>query len=74
MSSISKIDDLILSHTIDRWRKVAFVVATVLREGGDELGDVNDSSVAERVKYLAKEGRIESRGDLNQMGADTLLS
>lgn len=67
MSSAPKIDALILSHTMDRWRKVAFVIATVLIEGGDDFADVDDSFVAQRVKYLVKEGRIESRGDPNQM-------
>ena len=62
-----KIDELILQFTADRWQKVAMVVATVLLDGGKEMDEVNDYEVADRVKVLASEGRIESRGDLDEM-------
>lgn len=67
MANTQRIDELILTYTINRWRKVAFVVGSVLIEGGDELADINDSEVAERVRFLVKDGRIESRGDLNEI-------
>jgi len=62
-----KIDELILQFTADRWQKVAMVVASVLLDGGKEMDEVNDYEVADRVKVLASEGRIESRGDLDEM-------
>jgi hypothetical protein len=67
MTLNQKIDELILHFTTDRWQKVAMVVASVLLDGGEEMDEVNDYEVADRVKVLASEGRIESRGDLGQI-------
>lgn len=62
-----RIDEIILHFTADKWQKVALVVASVLLDGGEEMKEVNDFEVADRVKVLASEGRIESRGDLDKI-------
>jgi hypothetical protein len=67
MSSIRELDALILANTSNQWRKVAMVIATVLIEGSDKLTEIDDISVAVRIKRLVEEGYMESQGDLNEM-------
>lgn len=67
MENHAQIDEYILRHTKERWKKVAAVAAKVMFETGPGMSEVNDHEVAERVRVLVAEGRLRSRGDLDDM-------
>ena len=64
MSKAAQIDSSILRFTRERWQKVAVVAAKVIFQTDPDMSDVSDRDVAERVRVLADEGRIELQGDL----------
>jgi len=67
-SSISEtdLDAAILSTVKADWRKVAFVVGTVLRTLFNRGLQISDEIVAARIQELAKQGQIEGQGDLRK--------
>jgi len=67
MIDIRWIDDLLISNTSEQWLKVAMVIGKTMIERGPELSEIDDVILVERIKQLAKDGKIESRGDLNSI-------
>lgn len=64
---ITYFDDLPMSHTIDRWRKVARIVGEALMSVCDgPFRQVGELILAARVRALAEAGRLDSQGDLSQ--------
>ncbi len=60
-------DDALLANVLDRWRKVAMVVALTMEDLKTHAHGKNDLFFANRVMLLAQKGLIESQGDLTQM-------
>ncbi len=63
----TRIDESILRCSSQRFRKVSAVAAKVLFMTDADLADVTDRDIGERVRALVAEGRLESRGDLNDI-------
>jgi hypothetical protein len=61
-SRAAAIDAEILKAVTSTWRKVAYIVGTVMAEIREP-----DIVVAQRVKALAAAGLLESRGNLGRM-------
>ena len=61
------IDKLIFLHLTEKWKKVSYVVGKVLIEGGEELKELKDHNVAERIQLLADSNKIEVRGNIEEM-------
>ncbi len=61
------IDDMLLSFVTNNWHKVAFVVGSTMVEISEQLPELPDIYYAQRVKYIAGLGGIESEGDLDFM-------
>lgn len=61
-SDTAAIDAEILKAVSSEWRKVAYVIGTVMAEIRKP-----DIIVAQRVKALATSGHLESRGHLGRM-------
>jgi hypothetical protein len=51
----------ILAIVENRWRKVAFIIASVLRDLGDRVAA---EDVAQRIQALVAKGQLERQGDL----------
>jgi hypothetical protein len=62
---LSHFDELLLSCTVEHWRKVARVLGETLVEIWETgFHQVSDIVLAARVRALVAEGRLESRGDV----------
>ncbi len=66
-AQLDEIDRVLLSHTIRRYRKVAFVVAHALSELSPTLAAIPDVFYAMRVAHLVELGTLEAQGDLRFM-------
>jgi hypothetical protein len=66
-AQIAEIDHALLAAADRRWRKVAFVVGTVLVTRADLDGGVPDLYYAQRITRLVERGELESQGDLMRM-------
>ena len=67
MDKAAQIDACILRFATERWKKVAMVAAKVLFETDPDMSDVDDFEIAERVKILVDQGRLQAQGDLDNM-------
>ena len=63
MTSVERIDSVLLSNVSPHWTKAAMVVAKAM----SQLRDVDDSLFQQRLESLAQRGIIEASGDLSQM-------
>ena len=61
----SDIDDAILTVAREQWRKVAFIIATVVHARNEQAAEDDYNLVASRIAALVAEGRLESQGDLS---------
>ncbi|MBL8525688.1 MAG: hypothetical protein JNN20_18560 [Betaproteobacteria bacterium] len=63
-----EIDDAILLHTSQSWKKVALVVVKVANEGGIVFSDLEDDFVvvAQHIENLVGEGRLLAQGNLDE--------
>lgn len=60
--------DSALMHAADRnWRKVAFVIGTVMGTLPEQVPGIPDVFYAQRVAALVAQGRLESQGYLSRM-------
>lgn len=59
------IDDAILTVAREQWRKVAFIIATVVHACNDQAEEDDYNLVASRIAALVEDGRLESQGDLS---------
>jgi hypothetical protein len=65
---LSYFDDLLVSRTIEQWRKVARVLSEALFETWESgFFQVGEVVLAARIRALAAAGRIEGRGDLSRI-------
>jgi hypothetical protein len=60
------VDRLILSFAQVQWRKVAMIIAKVVDASGRPGDDAEFHDVAERVRALVEDGRLEAQGDLSK--------
>jgi hypothetical protein len=60
------IDRLILSFAQVQWRKVAMIIAKVVDASGRRWDDAQLHDVAERIRALVEDGRLEAQGDLSK--------
>lgn len=61
------IDSALLMHASGQWRKVAFVVATVMTTIPDRTQGIPDVFYAQHIKELVAAGKLEAHGDLSRM-------
>jgi len=66
-AELDTIDQALLAAATRRFRKVAFVVATVIRQLAGQLPPLPDVFYAQRVIRLVKLGQLEAQGDLQRM-------
>jgi uncharacterized protein DUF3658 len=59
------IDGLILSAAARQWRKVAFIVGKVLMVCRNNGAETNEYAIADRVRALVDEGKLEAQGNLS---------
>ncbi len=62
------IDKALLGNVCESWRKVARVVGTTMNEFDGRFKGIPDVFFTMRIQELAKDGRIESQGNLKSMG------
>jgi hypothetical protein len=65
-ASDQDIDALILSTAVRQWRKVAFIIGTVLMTYRKSAAETNEDIIADRVRALVDAGKLESQGNLNR--------
>jgi len=63
MGRESEIDQAVLARSEARWRKVAFIVASVSRDLDDDR-EVFSKLIGDRIVGLVEAGRLEAQGDL----------
>ena len=63
MTSLERIDTVLLSNISTSWAKAAMVIAKAMAQ----LHDVEDSLFQQRLESLAQRGIIESAGDLSKV-------
>jgi hypothetical protein len=68
MSGVSDqdIDGLILSTAGVQWRKVAFIVSSVLLVCRKNAAAPDEYDIADRIQALVGEGKLEAQGNLNR--------
>jgi hypothetical protein len=63
---ILAVDEAVMGNTLERWRRMAMVVATTMNET-DRWPELPDVFFADRVRALVADGRLEYQGDLGHM-------
>jgi hypothetical protein len=66
-AELARIDEALLSHTSNRWKKVAMVIYESMKLLETEIPRVPDVFFASRIKDLAATGKIEAAGNLDRM-------
>jgi len=64
---IQGIDTALFNACDHHWRKVAWVVGTVMGSMADRVPGIPDSFYAKRVAEMVALGRLEFQGDLSRM-------
>lgn len=64
---IQAIDSALLANCCDRWRKVARVVGTTMKELPSRVEGIPDIYYSQRVRKLVEAGLLESQGNLSSM-------
>lgn len=67
VDEIQEIDDLLLSHARDNWRKVAMIVGLTMMSHENRESGMPDIFYAQRVRLLVERGQLESQGNLQYM-------
>lgn len=57
------LDALILSAAIERWQKVARIIAVVSERAGD---GTNFDAIAGRIRVLVDDDKLQAKGDLSR--------
>jgi hypothetical protein len=65
---LSSIDQALLRHVSEDWRKIARVVGFAMSEPVSRVPGIPDVFYAQRVRRLVEVGTLESRGDILAMG------
>jgi hypothetical protein len=70
-ADIAKIDAMLLSYTLPRWRKVSMIVSSAMFAFVDHYADpfrgIPDAYLAQRVMALVQRGELQALGDLSRM-------
>ena len=66
-ADLQRIDECLLSHTSQEWRKVARVIGSTMAALGRKFSGVPDVLYTQRIKHLAEAGAIEAAGNLNRI-------
>jgi hypothetical protein len=66
---VLQVDRALLAQAAPEWRRVARIVGAVMLGLGERQLGVPDVWYAKRVAALVAEGKLEARGELNQMRA-----
>lgn len=66
-AEIKEIDQNLLENAAEEWSKVSRLVLATMIERHEGITGLPESFYSERIAYLVKEGRLESRGDLSDM-------
>ena len=66
-AQLQRIDECLLSHTPERWRKVAYVIGRTMTDSYREFPGLPDVFYSTRIKHLAARGLIEAAGNLDRM-------
>jgi uncharacterized protein (DUF4213/DUF364 family) len=64
---LKRIDECLLSHISQQWRKVAYVIGRTMMAIGDEFPRLPDVFYSTRIKHLAASGVIEAAGNLDRI-------
>ena len=64
---IAAIDDSIITSALPHWRKVAMVVSIAEKKLQGRYPQFSYVLYAKRIRLLAKQGRLESQGNLRYM-------
>ena len=66
-ADLQRIDECLLSHTSQKWQKVAKIIGSTMTVLGRQFPGVPDVFYAQRIKHLAEAGAIEAVGDLDRI-------
>jgi len=66
-AQVQAIDAALLSVASPRWRKVAFMVGSVMCDENAHLSDIPDVYYAQRVRDLVQKGLLEAQGHIDCM-------
>lgn len=66
-AQVQAIDAALMSIASPRWRKVAFLVGTVMCDESARFPDIPDIYYAQRVRSLVQKGLLEAQGYLGSM-------
>jgi Protein of unknown function len=64
--TMPEIDNLILSIASERWQKMAMIVGVALSECEDRNVCVSGTAVADRIRILVDQRKLEGRGFLQR--------
>jgi hypothetical protein len=67
-AQLQALDDALLRHVSDDWRKIARVVGTAMGESALRAHGLPDIFYAERVRHLIETGVLEAQGNVRTMG------
>jgi Protein of unknown function len=66
-TSNADLDALLLSSSKTQWQKVAMIVSIVYFEYRHNGIDVSVDAVADRIRSLVEDGKLQAQGDLSKM-------
>lgn len=67
LQELDRIDNSLLSHVRQEWRKLATIVGLAMAECDGEIRNVSDAFYSRRVGRLVAQGRLLAFGDLKRM-------
>lgn len=65
---IERVDNVLLSHAVSTYRKVAMLVGLAMMDDTVRVENLPDLFYRDRVKVLVSIGLLEAVGDLNKIG------
>ncbi len=66
IAELELIDDFVYSHTQERWRKIAMVIAQSLKLK-DQFPDIDETKLLLRIHHLINVGKLQSQGNIKAM-------
>ena len=62
----SELDEAILATAEQNWRKMAYIVGTLVEHFKKRATELDAAIIAARIQELAKRGQTDSQGDLRK--------